>query len=226
MHAFDENCDDDLSFRIVLFTLMASDSAIDMKDNGQIDYKLTKGVTRLKWLVRCLLVACLLAVNTGLHAEITKNDLAYENQSVTDKINSLKEQVLELNRDLFILEEELLFPVNTQIKVFLSIDAGFLFELDSVRLKIDDKVVSNYLYTEREIQALHRGGVQQLYVGNLTTGEHELTAIFVGKGPSARDYKRASTISITKTDEAQFVELKIMANVSKEQPGFSVKVWE
>jgi hypothetical protein len=93
-------------------------------------------------------------------------------------------------------------------------------------LKIDDKVVSNYLYTEREIQALQRGGVQRLYVGNMTTGEHELTAFFIGKGPSDRDYKRASTISVTKTDEAQFVELKIKANASKEQPGFSIKVWE
>lgn len=188
--------------------------------------KLTKGATRLRWFVRFLLVACLFAINTGLYAQSPEDDLAPQNQSVTDKINSLKEQVLELNRDLFILEEELLFPVNTQIKVFLSIDAGYLFELDSVRLKIDDKVVSNYLYTEREVKALHRGGVQQLYVGNMTTGEHELTAIFIGKGPSTRDYKRASTISITKTDEAKFVELTINANVSKEQPEFSIKVWE
>ena len=181
---------------------------------------------RLKRLIKYLLVVCLLVINTGLQAETPKNESASESQGFTDEINNLKEQVLELNRDLFILEEELLFPVNTQVKVFISIDAGFLFELDAVRLKIDDKVVSNHLYTEREIQALHRGGVQQLYVGNLTTGEHELTAFFVGKGPSDRDYKRASTITLTKSDEAQFVELKIKANVSKEQPGFSVKVWE
>lgn len=180
----------------------------------------------MKSLVRLFLVAALLAINTGVHAEVPQTDVATENQSFADKINTLKQQVLELNRDLFILEEELLFPVNTQINVFISIDAGFLFKLDSVRLKIDNKVVSNYLYTEREIQALHRGGVQRLYIGNLTTGEHELTAIFIGKGPSDRDYKRASTISIKKTDEAQFVELKIKANASKEQPGFLIKVWE
>lgn len=180
----------------------------------------------MKRLLRYFLVVSLLAICSGLHAESPKADSGPENQSFSDKINNLKQQVLELNRDLFILEEELLFPVNTQINVFVSIDVGYLFELDSVRLKIDDKVVSNYLYTEREIQALHRGGVQRLYVGNLTTGEHELTAFFIGKGPSDRDYKRASTISITKSDEAQFVELKIIANASKEQPGFSIKVWE
>jgi len=181
---------------------------------------------RLKGLLRVFLVLSMFAINSGLYAEVSQTDSGTENQSFSDKVNNLKQQVLELNRDLFILEEELLFPVNTQINVFVSIDVGYLFELDSVRLKIDDKVVSNYLYTEREIQALQRGGVQRLYVGNLTTGEHELTAFFIGKGPSARDYKRASTVTITKTDEAQFVELKIKANVSKEQPGFSIKVWE
>ena len=180
----------------------------------------------MKCLLRYFLVVSLFVINPGLHAETPQADSGSENQSFSEKINNLKQQVLELNRDLFILEEELLFPVNTQINVFVSIDVGYLFELDSVQLKIDDKVVSNYLYTEREIQALQRGGVQRLYVGNMTTGEHELTAFFIGKGPSNRDYKRASTISVTKTDEAQFVELKIKANVSEEQPGFSIKVWE
>lgn len=165
-------------------------------------------------------------ISPGLQAEASQAGSPSDDQTFTDKINNLKEQVLELNRDLFILEEELLFPVNTQINVFISIDTGFLFELDSVRLKIDDKVVSSYLYTDREVQALQRGGVQRLYLGNLTTGEHELTAIFIGKGPSARDYKRASTITINKTDEAQFVELKIKADVTKEQPDFMIKVWE
>jgi hypothetical protein len=186
-------------------------------------------VTRLKTLVRYVLAASLLVLNLGLHAEGPQGisgDSGAKNQSFSDEVSNLKEQVLKLNRDLFILEEDLLFPINTQINVFISIDAGYLFELDSVQLKIDDKVVSNYLYTEREIQALHRGGVQRLYVGNMTTGKHELVAIFIGKGPSDRDYKRASTISITKSDEAQFVELKIKANVSKEQPGFLIKVWE
>ena len=205
-----------------MFMFLASNSVIAPRVTG----KIIKGVMRLKCLLRYFLLVGLFVINSGLHAEAPQAGSGSENQSFSDKINNLKQQVLELNRDLFILEEELLFPVNTQINVFVSIDVGYLFKLDSVQLKIDDKVVSNYLYTEREIEALQRGGVQRLYIGNMTTGEHELTAIFIGKGPSDRDYKRASTISVTKTDEAQFVELKIKANASKEQPGFSIKVWE
>ncbi len=145
---------------------------------------------------------------------------------IAGDIEHLKSQVLELNRDLFVLEEELLFSANTQVSVFVSIDADRLFELDSVQLKIDDKVVSNYLYTEREVNALHKGGVQRLYIGNLTSGEHELIAFFTGKGPGGRDYKRATSKVINKSDQAKFIELKIVGDTTKEQPAFKVKVWE
>ena len=101
-----------------------------------------------------------------------------------------------------------------------------VFDLDSVQLKLDNTVVGNHLYTEREINALKRGGVQRFYIGNLTSGEHELVAFFVGKGPKDRDYKRGTTLKITKGTEAQFVELKITDSESKLQPEFKAKVWE
>ena len=147
-------------------------------------------------------------------------------KNINANIESLKNEVLELNRDLFVLEEDLLFSANTQINVFLSMNAGKLFLLDSVQLKIDDTIVSNYLYTERELKALSRGGVQKLYIGNLTSGEHEITAIFTGQGPNKRTFKRATSQKIEKTNEAQFVELKIIDNDTKEQAEFSMKIWE
>ena len=149
-----------------------------------------------------------------------------ENLKITQNIQNLKNEVLELNRDLFVLEEELLFSANTQINVFVSMDAGNLFKLDSVQLKIDDKVVTNYLYTDRELRALQRGGVQRLHIGNMSAGEHEITAILVGEGPNQRDYKRGASQKVEKTDEALYVELKIIDNTSKEQPEFEIKVWE
>lgn len=146
--------------------------------------------------------------------------------AMVNSAQNLKKDILELNRDLFILEEELLFPANTQFTVFLSFDADTLFALDSVQLRIGDKVLANHLYTEREVQALQRGGVQRLYIGNLATGEHELTAFFTGIGPNKRDYKRGTTLKIEKTANPQFVELMISANTSKQQPEFKTRTWE
>ena len=151
---------------------------------------------------------------------------AAADESLDANIEALKQEVLSLNRDLFILEEDLLFPANTQFSIFLSMNAGALFQLDSIQLKIDDKNIANHLYTERELAALKHGGVQRLYIGNLPTGEHEIVAIFTGIGPKGRDYRRGQTVKIEKTTEPQFVEFIIEDDSSKEQPQFDVRVWE
>ncbi len=145
--------------------------------------------------------------------------------SLDDDVQTLKKKTLELNRDLFLLEEELLFPSNTQVSVFVSMDVGKFFTLDSVKLKIDDKEVADYLYTRREAEALVRGGVQRLHVGNLRTGEHEITAIFTGKGPHGRDYKRGATAKITKGLGPRYVELQIVDRTGNQQPEFEVREW-
>lgn len=144
---------------------------------------------------------------------------------LADEVQNLKQQVLELNRDLFLLEEELLFPSNTQISVFVSMDVGEFFQLDSVTLKIDGKEVADYLYTQREIEALVRGGVQRIHIGNLRNGEHELVAFFTGKGPHGRDYRRGATRVFKKGLGPKYVELKIVDQTSNYQPEFDVKEW-
>lgn len=146
--------------------------------------------------------------------------------SLDQQVQGLKNEVLDLNRELFLLEEELLFPANTQVAVFLSMDLGEYFALDSVQLTLDGKAVSKYLYTDRESKALYRGGVHRLFLGNLKTGDHELVAIFTGQGPHARDYRRGATLKFAKGIGAKFVELKISDRESAQQPDFMVREWE
>ena len=153
------------------------------------------------------------------------DDAAKQRALATD-VQQIKQQALALNRDLFLLEEELLFPANTQVSVFVSMDVGQFFQLDAVQLKLDDKVVANYLYTHKQVDALFRGGVQRLFVGNLKGGEHELVAVFTGRGPHERDYRRATTIKFQKSDQAKYLELKITDSAAALQPEFSVKEWQ
>jgi hypothetical protein len=174
-----------------------------------------------------LLTICLFACSLAQGQEQAAAGVGGDQfRSMDQDVQALKKEVLDLNRELFVLEEELLFPANTQVAVFVSMDVGEFFALDSVTLKIDNKEVANYLYTEREAQALLKGGVHRVYIGNLKAGEHELIALFTGQGPNVRDYRRGATIKLEKGVGAKYVELKISDRALKAQPEFIVKEWE
>jgi len=164
--------------------------------------------------------------NSPLATTPAATEASPETRGLDQEIQDLKKDVVDLNKDLFILEEELLFPANTQVAVFLSLDVGQFFALDSVQLKLDRKEVINYLYTPREVDALLKGGVQRLYLGNLKVGAHELVAFFNGKGPNERAYKRGASLRFEKGVGAKYLELKIDDRQRKLQPEFEIKDWE
>ena len=163
-------------------------------------------------LALCLLLALPLAAQDA-------------NVTATDDLEALKKEVLELNRDLFILEEDLLFPASTQVAVFVSVDTGKFFRPDAVKLSIDGKELTHYLYTERDIDALRRGGVQRLHVGNITAGEHELVVMFTGYGPDNREFTRATSLQFVKETGAKFLEIRVVDDASKQQARFEVRQW-
>jgi hypothetical protein len=149
-----------------------------------------------------------------------------EIRSVDQDVQALKKEVLDLNRDLFTLQDQLLYPENTQVAVFLAVDVGTFFALESVQVRIDDKEVANHLYDDRELQALQRGGVQKLYLGNLKAGDHELVAYFTGKGPHDRDYRRGTSLRFRKALGLKYLELTISDRRDALQPEFAVRQWE
>jgi len=149
-----------------------------------------------------------------------------DTRALDETVQDLKKDVVDLNKELFVLEEELLFPANTQVAVFVSMDIGEFFALDSLTLKIDNKEVANYLYTPREAEALLKGGVHRVYLGNLKVGEHQLVAFFEGKGPNERDYKRGANLKFEKGVGAKYLELKITDRQRRAQPEFAITDWE
>lgn len=150
---------------------------------------------------------------------------AQEEPTLDDDLEALKEETLSLNRDLLILEEELLYPASSQVAVYLSMDVGEFFELDSVRVQMDGTMVVSELYTDEQVDALFRGGVQRLYLGNLKSGEHEISAFFTGRGPRGEDYKRGAKLALDKTQEPLVLELRIVDSTKKLQPVFDIKEW-
>jgi len=166
-------------------------------------------------------ILCLVMLLSSLSFQVQGS----ESEEIDNQLQALKKEIMQLNRQLFILEEELLYPSSTQLAIFLSLDVGKFFTIDSVELKIDSETVTHYLYTEREQQALARGGIQRLYMGNLLSGEHQLTAIFNGVGPNQRPLQRATSLTFNKEKEVKNIELLIKDDTSKQQAQFSTREW-
>jgi outer membrane murein-binding lipoprotein Lpp len=130
--------------------------------NIKIQIPLSRAVRKLRSLFASVFMAGLMLA--PIAATAADPAAASTPRSLEADVQSLRKDVLELNKDLSALEEELLFPANTQVAVFLSLDVGAFFELDAVQLRLDNKEVANYLYTEREIAALNRGGVHRVFL--------------------------------------------------------------
>jgi hypothetical protein len=175
-----------------------------------------------------IIQSILLVVTLGLLpfcSTANENETLSETDTISTQLEAIKSQVLTLNRDLFILEEDLLFPASTQISVFVSVDIGRFFTIDSVELKVNDKNVAGFLYTEQQRKALEKGGIQRLYLGNLKVGQHQLTAIFTGMDSDGRNVQRAVNHSFEKDDESLMIELKVEDSESNYRANVHVEEW-
>lgn len=145
-------------------------------------------------------------------------------QSIQAAAQKLKTEVIELNRALFKLEEELLYPADTQIALFLSLQTKNKFLLDSVEIKIDGQIATTYLYTDSEIKALEKGGIQRLYLGNISSGPHKVTAVFNGQGLNDHYFRREKTFSFEKSNRSKFIEMALSDSQGIE-PEFKFTEW-
>jgi hypothetical protein len=140
-----------------------------------------------------------------------------EIKGLDEQVQDIKKDVLDLSSELARLEEKLLFPSNTQVSVFVSMHEGDDFRLDSIQLKLNNKVVAQHLYTFRELEALQRGGVQRIYTGNVQTGGHSMVIDFIGSTPAGGEYKESGSYRLNKDVGPKFVEVKIAGPDSTEQ---------
>jgi len=160
----------------------------------------------------------------SVFAETSADSLA-EVKKISQDIQDLKEEVIALNKDLRLMEETLLFPSSTRFSIFLSVSSGRFFTLESVKIKIDGKLVNTHVYSEKQREALIRGGVQKLWITNINEGKHLVTAFFTGVGPNGRDYKRAIDLDFEKGPGSEYMELVVTDDGSIQEPVFRIKRW-
>jgi len=162
-------------------------------------------------------------------AEISKDKKKPRPKSLDSALikeaEQLKKQLIQLNSELYKFEEDLLHPANTQLGVFLSVSRDSSFVLDSIEIRLDDKLVTSYIYKENEISPLKNGGIQRLYLGSLADGRHKLTARFNGQGANNQYFRRKKALPFTKEHSAKFIQLVVTESKTNNEPLFKVKAW-
>ena len=135
-------------------------------------------------------------------------------EGLDEQVQEIKKDVLGISAELNLLEEKLLYPSNTQVSLFVSLNKGSDYELDAVQIKIDGRDIAHHIYSFKEVDALRRGGVQRIYTGNVSTGDHELVVFVNGKNGGGSPKTEQATYTINKGIGPKLVEINLRAGGS------------
>jgi len=138
-----------------------------------------------------LLCACVATLNAQ---ELSGGEM----QSLDNQVQEIKSDVLNISSELSILEERLLYPSNTQVAVFVTLEKGENFRLDAVQVEIDGELATHHIYSFNELEALQKGGVQRIFTGNIPTGDHQLNVTMLGKLKSGEDFTESDSFTFAK----------------------------
>ena len=141
-----------------------------------------------------------------------------EMRGLDEQIQEIKSDSLRMAAELSQLEEKLLYPSGTQVAIFVELAKGDTMRLDAVRLQIDGQLVAHYIYSAKELQALRKGGVQRIYVGNVSAGDHKLDVLVDGKLEGGADFSRTGQFTFRKEVKPKLVGLTLAGPRSGNTP--------
>jgi hypothetical protein len=147
---------------------------------------------------------------------------AYAEEVSKEQLKGLDEQVQEIKSDVLGIAAELkklIYPSNTQVAVFVSLADGEKFRLDSLEIVLGGKPAAQHLYTFQELEALRKGGVQRIYTGNITTGDHEMQVTLIGQSEGGSDFRRTQSFTVSKDVGPKTVEVTLAGQ------GITMKDW-
>ena len=160
----------------------------------------------------------------GLCTALLTGPLAASDEGLSRQIHNLKQNVLNLNRDLSLLERELLYP-SSESAIFVSVDVGTPIRLVDVNLTLNGKHVGYHFYSEQEFTALTNGGIHRIFHGNLPSGRHTLEATVTGYDPQGKDYQKTTSHTFTKGPGRKMLELRVVDDLSTMQHRFEFQEW-
>ena len=131
-------------------------------------------------------------------------------RGLDEQVQDVKTEVLDIAAEFNRLEQRLLYPSATRLTVSLAMIANEDVRLSAVEVRLDGDLVAHHVYSDGEVEALQKGGVQTLHTGNVAAGEHELAVRAIGKHAAGTDFVRRGRHVFTKGVEAKALKIMIV----------------
>ncbi len=135
-------------------------------------------------------------------------------EGLDEQVQAIKQEVLDISVELNQLQEKLMYPADTQVALFVSLAQGDGFRPDAVKIKIDGKNATSYVYAPNELEALQHGGVQRIYTGNIRGGTHSLEVEVIGKTANNKNSKKKSSHKFYKMNGPKVIEIVLSGSGS------------
>lgn len=174
------------------------------------DTRTRRDSVRTSRALACAFLFCLGNTNAWAQQPTDQQQM----RGLDEQVQEVKSDVLNIAQELNRLEEKLLYPSGTQVSIFVAVAKGDQMRLDAVRLQIDGQLVAHHIYSAKELEALRKGGVQRLYIGNVTTGDHQLEVLVDGKLESGADFTRTQKFTVRKDVKPKLVGLTVAGSGS------------
>ncbi len=147
---------------------------------------------------------------------------AAANGSVAGKIQALKQQAVKLHKDLAQLEEDLLYPATTQVAIYVSKKLGKSVVLSQLEFSIDGQRVASHIYSKEDNHALDLGGMQRLFLGNVSVGEHDFEVTAKGIDSTNTVISLAGNAGIYKSNKPLSINIRLSDTAGTTAPVLSV----
>lgn len=145
--------------------------------------------------------------------------------NIAADIVQVKRSVLELNKDLYELEEDLLSPATTRAAFYFSLSYGEFFEPLSIEVTGNGFETVQHIYTERQVAALRMGAVQPLAKINLGPGKHNLRALIRGVDQLGQKRELVVEQQVEKTDKPMLIEFVVSDVAEQQSAAAQLKFW-
>lgn len=146
--------------------------------------------------------------------------------SLDEQIDRLTAEVTRHSASVYALEQQLLRPVDTRVAVFLALHNRQALDLDSVELFVNDQPVASHLYSANERAALEQGGVQQLFVGNMADGNHQLKTVINARAANKRFVRRELVHRFQKRPGTLHLQMTLDARAPDYEPEVTFVEWK